>query len=343
MSLDERKAAILKALIEDYIETAEPVGSRTIAKKFSIGISSATIRNEMSDLEDMGYLAKPHTSAGRIPSSLGYRMYVDSLIKNIHQTNMELEFIKKKLEANLSELNRFLDFSAKAISDETGLTAITKTPNLNLGAISHFEIVKVHEHYLMFILVTNTGIIKNRQVRILAPVSDSSISYIKTILNEELAGHTMAEITPNKIERLKSRFKNNIELLGVILEFITQTMEDSNNSEYYLTGKSSTLKSPEFANMEKVLGFLDFIESKEQVNSLINSVSGNSGITVIIGDESPILKNNDLSLVISTYKAFGNMRGAIGVIGPKRMNYSKVISTLETVSKMMTDILSDEE
>jgi heat-inducible transcriptional repressor len=343
MSLDERKAAILKALIEDYIETAEPVGSRTIAKKISIGLSSATIRNEMSDLEDMGYIGKPHTSAGRIPSSLGYRMYVDSLIKEIHTTSMELEFIKKKMEANLSELNRFLDFSARTISDETGLTAITKTPNLTLGAISRFEIVKVHEHYLMFILVTNTGIIKNKQVRILAPVSESSIQYIKTILNEELAGHTIAQITPNKIERLKTRFNNNIELLGVILEFITETMESSNNSEYYLTGKSSTLKAPEFASMDKVLGFLDFIESKEQVNSLISGITDKSGITVIIGDESPLLKNNDLSLVISTYKAFGNMTGAIGVIGPKRMNYGKVISTLETVSKMMTDILGNEE
>lgn len=343
MGLDDRKVAILKALIEDYIETAEPVGSRTIAKKFPIGLSSATIRNEMADLEDMGYLAQPHTSAGRIPSNMAYRFYVDSLIERINATNIELEFIKNKLEANLHELNKFLDFSAKAISDTTGLTTITKTPDLALGAIKHFEILRVSEHYIMLIIVTSTGIVKNRQIRILTPVDEESLYYIKTILNEELSGHTLETITPQKIEMLKARFNSNFELLGVILDFIIETMEAATNSEFYMSGKSSTLKAPEFTDMEKVLGFLDLVDDKEQVTSLISSAQLNPGITVIIGDENPILKNKDLSLVISTYKAYGNKVGAIGVIGPKRMDYGKVISTLESVSKLMSDILSNED
>ncbi|MBQ7792024.1 MAG: heat-inducible transcription repressor HrcA, partial [Clostridia bacterium] len=345
MDLDGRKLAILKALIEDYIETAEPVGSRTIAKKCDIGLSSATIRNEMSDLEEMGYLAQPHTSAGRIPSNLAYRLYVDSLIENIRATSMEMEFIKQKMESHLSELNRFLDFSAKAISDSTGLTAITGAPRIASGAISHFEIVKASEHYLMFILVTNTGMIKKRQVRILTPIDENSILYLKKILNEELAGCTLDMITSEKVERLKRKFNDNFELLGIILEFITQTMEAAGGSEYYFSGKSETLKAPEFSSMDKVLGFLDLVEDKEQITSLMNTAASENknGITVVIGDESPILKNKDLSMVVSTYKAYGGKNGAIAVIGPKRMNYGKVITTLEAMSKLMSEFLENTE
>ena len=344
MDLDGRKIAILKALIEDYIETAEPVGSRTIAKKCDIGLSSATIRNEMSDLEEMGYLAQPHTSAGRIPSNLAYRLYVDNLIENIRATNLEMEFINQKMESHLSELNRFLDFSAKAISDSTGLTAVTGAPRVTSGAISHFEIVKASEHYLMFILVTNTGMIKKRQVRILTPIDDNSILYLKQILNEELAGCTLEMITADKVERLKRRFNDNFELLGIILEFVTQTMEASGGTEYHFSGKSETLKAPEFSSMDKVLGFLDLVDDQEQITSLMNTASSNkNGITVVIGDESPILKNKDLSMVVSTYRAYGGKNGAIAVIGPKRMNYGKVITTLEAMSKLMSDILEHTE
>ena len=341
MSLDERKIAILKALIEDYIETAEPVGSRTIAKKFSLGLSSATIRNEMADLEEMGYLAQPHTSAGRIPSNMAYRFYVDSLIERIKATNIEIEFIKSKLEANLSELNKFLDFSARAISDSTGLTTITQTPSITPGAIKHFEILKVSEHYLMLIIVTTTGIIKNRQIRILTPVDESAIHYIKSILNDELSGLSLEGITPRKIERLKSRFNINFELLGVILDFTLETLETSTNNEFYMSGKSSTLKAPEFSDMDKVFSFLELIDNKETVNSLVGTAINKPGITVIIGDENPLLKDKDLSLVVSTYKSYGNRVGAIGVIGPKRMDYGKVISTLETVSRLMSDVLEE--
>ncbi len=345
MDLDSRKLAILKALIEDYIETAEPVGSRTIAKKCQIGLSSATIRNEMSDLEEMGYLAQPHTSAGRIPSNLAYRLYVDSLIENIRATSMEMEFIKQKMESHLSELNRFLDFSAKAISDSTGLTAVTGTPRLTSGAISHFEIVKASEHYLMFILLTTTGMMKRRQVRILTPVDENSIQYLKQILNEELVGCTLEMITSDKVERLKRRFNDNFELLGVILEFITQTMEAAGSSEFHFSGKSETLKAPEFSSMDKVLGFLDLVDDSEQITSLMNTAATQTknGITVVIGDESPILRDKDLSMVVSTYRAYGGKNGCIAVIGPKRMNYGKVITTLEAMSKLMSEILEQTE
>ena len=341
MSLDERKIAILKALIEDYIETAEPVGSRTIAKKFPLGLSSATIRNEMADLEEMGYLAQPHTSAGRIPSNMAYRFYVDSLIERINATNIEMEFIKSKLEANLSELNKFLDFSARAISDSTGLTTITQSPGVTPGAIKHFEILMVSEHYLMLIIVTSTGIIRNRQIRIFTPISEDAIYYIKSILNEELSGLTLEAITPKRIERLKSRFNINFELLGVILDFVQETLETSQDNEFYVGGKSSTLKAPEFTDMEKVFSFLELVDNKESVNSLVATAINKPGITVIIGDENPLLKDKDLSLVVSTYKSYGNRIGAIGVIGPKRMDYGKVISTLEAASKLMSDILEE--
>ena len=341
MSLDERKIAILKALIEDYIETAEPVGSRTIAKKFPLGLSSATIRNEMADLEEMGYLAQPHTSAGRIPSNMAYRFYVDSLIERINATNVEMEFIKSKLEANLSELNKFLDFSSKAISDSTGLTTFTQSPGITPGAVKHFEILKVSEHYLMLIIVTTTGIIKNRQIRILTPITEESIYYIKNILNEELAGLTLEAMTPEKIEHLKSRFNTNSELLGVVLDFVLETLEASQSNEFYVSGKASTLKAPEFTDMEKVFSFLELVDNKESVGSLVQTALNKPGITVIIGDENPLLKDKDLSLVVSTYKSYGNRVGAIGVIGPKRMDYGKVMATLETVSKLMSDILEE--
>ena len=340
MSLDDRKAIILKALIEDYIENAEPVGSRTIAKKCPIGLSSATIRNEMSDLEEMGYLAQPHASAGRIPSNLGYRVYVDSLIENIRSTNNELEFLKAKMQANLLELNKLLDFAAKAVSEETGLTAIANILTPNMGKINHFEIVRMSEHYLMFILVTSVGAVRNRQVRILTPVDEDSVIYIKNIINDEFSGLTMAEITTERIEHLKARFNSNFELLGVILDFITECMED-NSSQFHMDGKSYMLKSPEFSDADKIVDFLDLVDNKENVTNLLSSVSDKAGTTVVIGDESPILKDKDLSLVVTSYEAYDGKKGLIGVIGPKRMNYSKVISTLENMSEMMGNLLGD--
>ena len=341
MHLDDRKAAILKALIEDYIETAEPVGSRTIAKKCSIGLSSATIRNEMSDLEEMGYLAQPHTSAGRIPSSLGYRVYVDNLIENIKSTNTELEYIKAKMQANLLELNKLLDFAAKTVSETTGLTAITNISSQDMGEIHHFDIVRMSEHYLMFILVTGMGTVKNRQVRILTPVDEDSLDYIKAIINEEFANHKMSDITPDKIERLKARFNSNFELLGVILDFITECMDDKTNPQFYVQGKSYMLKAPEFSDTEKIADFLDLVDNKEKITDLVAGAAKHAGTTVIIGDESPVLKDRDLSLVVTSYEMGDGKNGIIGVIGPKRMNYSKVISTLENMSSMMGNLLGD--
>ena len=343
MDLDERKSAILKALIEDYIENAEPVGSRTIAKKCPIGLSSATIRNEMSDLEEMGYLAQPHASAGRRPSSMAYRVYVDNLIENIKSTTMELDFLKMKMQENLLELNKLLDFAAKSVSETTGLTAITNIVSPNAGTINHFEIVRISEHYLMFILVTSTGAVKNRQVRILTAVDDESICYIKNIINEEFAGHRMADITPSKIERIKTRFNSNFELLGVILDFITECMEDKHNAQFHMEGKSYMLKAPEFSDTEKIADFLDLVDSKEKIGDLMDGMTEKAGTTVVIGDESPILKDKDLSMVVTSYEAGGGKMGVIGVIGPKRMNYSKVISTLENMSHMMGNLLGDSQ
>lgn len=339
LELDKRKSAILKALIEDYIETAEPVGSRTIAKKCDIGLSSATIRNEMSDLEEMGYLAQPHASAGRIPSNMGYRLYVDNLIRKIKATNKQMEYLKAQMEANLFELNRFLDFAAKTVSETTGLTAITNITDNATGAINHFDMVKITEHYLMFILVTDRGAVRNRQVKILTPVSQSSINYIKEIINEELGGLSFEEITPAKIEHIKAKFNNNFELLGVILDFLTESMSETGTPQVYMRGKSHTLKAPEFSDTEKIMDFLELVDNREKVNELITSVSKNRGTTVIIGDESPILKNKDLSMVVSSYRAYDGRTGLIGVIGPKRMDYQKVISTLENMSETMENLL----
>lgn len=339
LELDKRKSAILKALIEDYIETAEPVGSRTIAKKCDIGLSSATIRNEMSDLEEMGYLAQPHASAGRIPSNMGYRLYVDSLIKKVKATNKQMEYLKAQMEANLFELNKFLDFAAKTISETTGLTAITNITDNAIGAINHFDMVKITEHYLMFILVTDRGAVRNRQVKILTPVTQDSLNYIKKIINEELEGLTFEEITPLKIEHIKAKFNNNFELLGVILDFLTESMSETTAPQVYMRGKSHTLKAPEFSDTEKIMDFLELVDNREKVNELITSVNKNQGTTVIIGDESPVLKNKDLSMVVSSYKAYDGRTGLIGVIGPKRMDYKKVISTLENMSKAMENLL----
>ena len=343
MELDKRKAAILKALIEDYIETAEPVGSRTIAKKCDIGLSSATIRNEMSDLEEMGLLAQPHASAGRIPSNMGYRMYVDSLVKKIRTTNAEMEVLKAKMEANLFELNRFLDFAAKTISEKTGLTAITNIRDNTAGSLSHLDIVKITEHYLMFILVTDRGTVRSKQVRILTPVSQQSVDYIKMIVNEELCNHTLDTITPQKIEKIKTRFNSNFEILGMILDFLTETMEEKGTPQLYMSGKSHMLKAPEFSDTGKIMDFLELVDNKENVTDLINSVSQNAGTTVVIGDESPMLKDKDLSMVITSYKAYDGRTGIIGVIGPKRMDYGKVISTLENMSETMENLLGTGE
>lgn len=343
MELDKRKAAILKALIEDYIETAEPVGSRTIAKKCDIGLSSATIRNEMSDLEEMGLLAQPHASAGRIPSNMGYRMYVDSLVKKIRTTNAEMEVLKAKMEANLFELNRFLDFAAKTISEKTGLTAITNIRDNTAGALNHLDIVKITEYYLMFIMVTDRGTVRSKQVRILTPVSQQSIDYIKMIVNEELCNHTLDTITPQKIEKIKARFNSNFEILGMILDFLTETMEEKGTPQLYMSGKSHMLKAPEFSDTGKIMDFLELVDNKENVTDLINSVSQNAGTTVVIGDESPMLKDKDLSMVVTSYKAYDGRTGIIGVIGPKRMDYGKVISTLENMSETMENLLGTGE
>jgi heat-inducible transcriptional repressor len=333
MLLDERKRRILNAIIHDYIETAEPVGSRSIARRHELGLSSATIRNEMADLEEMGYLVQPHTSAGRIPSDKGYRMYVDHLMRVKQLTGEETENIRNAMEKRIHELGELIKLASYVMSQFTKYTSMAVTPQMKKITLKAVQAVPVEQGKALVVVVTNAGIVKNCMVRIPGNVTPDFLIRISNILNDKLSGLTIDKIDDSILAELEKETGRHDNLINPILNGVSDCIRQVDNSEVYLEGATNILNFPEFNDVNRAKEFLDVLDRKEIVRKLLSYSCENNGVNVQIGTENEIDKIKDCSIVTATYSVGNVVLGSIGVIGPTRMEYERVVSSMDYIRK----------
>lgn len=339
MEMDERKIKILQAIVHDYIKTAEPVGSRTIAKKYNLGVSSATIRNEMADLEEMGYLEQLHSSSGRIPSDNGYRLYVDKLMHIPDLSPEEMYIIKSQIiDVALFEVDKIIKQAIYLLSELTKLTSIVRAPSVKRGYIKHVQLINIESSSsILLVLIIDSGIIKNNLIKVGKTFSDDTLVKLSNILNFRLKNLSVEQINLEVINNLKMDFRGYEDIFDNIISALYDSLNSVDNSDIYTQGAINIFNYPEYKDIEKAREFLSMMDNKEKVSGLLNS---NSNISVKIGEENYIEGAEDCSVVSAVYSLNDRPIGEIGVIGPTRMPYSKVISILANIVKEMNYILS---
>ena len=331
MELDERKITILKAIIKNYMETGEPVGSRTISKYVNSKWSSATIRNEMSDLEEMGYIVQPHTSAGRIPSDKGYRFYVDQILL---EKDNEVTEIKEMMVQRMGRLEQVLKALAKNLASNTNYAAMISGPQYHRNKLKFIQLSKVDTHKLLIVTVVEGNIIKNTMVNIEEAISDEELLNLNILLNTNLNGLTIEEINLGVISRLKEQAGIHSKVVDLVLNEVAAVIKaDEDELQIYTSGATNIFKYPELSDSRKASELLSTLEHTETLQELVDTVGADSetGIQVYIGDESPGQAMKDCSVVTATYELGEGLKGTIGIIGPKRMDYEKVLKTLRNL------------
>lgn len=340
MALDERKLQVLHAIIQSYIMTAEPIGSRTISKKFDLGVSSATIRNEMSDLEELGYLVQPHTSSGRIPSDKAYRLYVNTMLPIL---KMQPLFSKEQIDALVDEkehIENLIENMAKLLSKVTNYTAIAISPQANKSTIKRIQLVPIDEARIMVVLVTDSGVVKNKVLKLDEEIDYDELSTITNFLNAQLKGHTVDEISRYFGEKLlKEIYKINSPIIKIV-PVIISTLEGTEEVSLYMNGVTNIFNFPEYNDLDRAKEFLSFMENKDE---LLTMLLGNKedGVNVIIGSENEYQAIKTCSVITTDYSIDGHMIGKIGIIGPTRMDYEKVINTVKSLSRDLNDLIDD--
>lgn len=339
MLMDDRKFLILKAIIDDYIMTAVPVGSRTISRKAGVGFSPATIRNEMSDLEELGYLGQPHTSAGRIPSNKAYRLYVDRLLNVTELDEQDAMRIKTYLDDKTDQIRGIMKRAAQVLSDMTNYTSVITAPQLDTLRIKRVQLVPVSDVTALMIVVTNAGIIKDAVVRIPEDMGEENLYDISRMLTEQLGDIGMKNLRQRFAEMFKD-LNENRRLLANILRVMETRVEEKAASDVIVGGSANMLSFPEYSDIEKAKNFLSVLESKDKLCALLKHPGGLE-FTIHIGPENNLPEFVDCSLVTASYRVGEHSSGTMGIIGPTRMNYSKVVSVLSYMGRAMTDMLSE--
>lgn len=331
--LDDRKMKILNAIIKNYLDTGEPVGSRTISKYADLNLSSATIRNEMSDLEDMGYILQPHTSAGRIPSDKGYRFYVDMLMSDKVQ---EVQNMQEQMLEKADKLEQLLKQAAKVLANSTNYATMISTPTYNRNKLKFIQLSTVDEKQLLAVIVMEGNIVKNQIISMESSLSNEEVLKLNMLLNTALNGVSIEEINLGMIARLKEQAGEMGELVGDILSVIENAIQIDGDREIYTSGTMNIFKYPELSDKQSAQEIISAFEEKQQLAELVTrslSNEENTGMQVYIGNEMPVQNMKDCSIVTATYELGDGMQGTIGILGPKRMDYEHVMKTLKTLQK----------
>lgn len=347
MDINERKKKILHSIINEYIKSAEPIGSRHVAKSLDMGLSSATIRNEMADLEEMGYLEQPHTSAGRIPSDKGYRLYVDSLMNDGELTVNDLTMLGSFLELKLGQIDKIIKRASVILSELTNYTAVLTTPEMKRGAIKTIELVPIDASSALIILVTNEGVMKNKRVLLPTGVDNEFLYGFSALLREKLSGLTLDEITATTISEIRRAMQAHFELLFPVLDFISDIIDDVRaETEVYTSGATNIFNYPEYRDVERAKEFLEFLDDKNSVVKLFDSAEKEAGktqdaggITVKIGSENDLDIMRKSSLITANYYIGNKVMGKVGIIGPTRMDYPKTITKIKEISAILNRLL----
>lgn len=337
--LTPRQLLILQVLINDYIRSAEPVGSRSISKRDDVTFSPATIRNELSDLEDMGYLEKTHSSSGRVPSEKGYRFYVDNLMLPSDIPDIELSSIKSLFQDKIFELEKLIQHSAKILSNLTNYTAIILGPAVDDTKLKHVQIVPLNTDTGILLLVTDSGHVEKSTVSIPSDIEPGDIEKIVNIMNEKLKGVSFGEIKTKIYTELAGLFRSHIQEFDKMSEFISNISDVKNVERVFYAGKTKIMSQPEFQDIGKVQSLLNAIEQEDIVYRLLEI--DQPGIKVTIGHENSIQEIQDCSVITASYSVGGQQIGKIAVLGPTRMEYTKVISLLKYTSGDLTRVLTN--
>jgi len=337
MDLTERKLKILQAIISDYVRSAEPVGSRTLSKKYELGISPATIRNEMADLEEMGYLTHPHTSAGRVPSDKAYRLYVNALMEKKELSKEEKLVIAQRLQGSVNEFEKTIEHAAAVLSEITNLTSFAMTPAQNNDTLKFINLLPVDEHTVVLMIVAESGKISNTALRMKVPYTEENLQLLAKTMTYNYKGKTISEaLTHNIIENVESDITAMSGLAENVMPNFMKTLEDMLNVNLYMEGLTNIFDIPEYNDLSKAKSFLNMLSQKEDFTRKL--LEREDGIIVTIGEENADDIMQDCSLITATYHVDGKMVGKIGVIGPTRMQYGEVTSIIEYLTDNLNNV-----
>ncbi|NBH81432.1 heat-inducible transcription repressor HrcA [bacterium C-53] len=339
MQLDERKVKILQAIIRNYLETGEPVGSRTISKYTDLNLSSATIRNEMSDLEEMGYILQPHTSAGRIPSDKGYRLYVDTMMEErVREVDEMRELVLQKAD----KVDLVLKQVAKLLAANTNYAAMISSPQYHHNKVKFIQLSKVDINQIVAVVVVEGNIIKNKIIDVEEEMDDQTLLKLNILLNTNLNGLSLENINLGIITMMKEQAGIHSDVVGSVIDAVAEAIRSDEDLQIYTSGATNIFKYPELSDHEKASELINVLEEKQQLAGLVNETLANGeqnrGIQVYIGNETPVQTMKDCSVVTATYELEEGMQGTIGIIGPKRMDYDKVVSTLKQLMEQLDSL-----
>jgi heat-inducible transcriptional repressor len=340
--LSDRKKLILKAIVEAHIDGGEPVGSKYIMQNNLLTCSSATIRNEMAELEQLGYLQQPHTSAGRVPSEKGYRFYVDSLVEQYAKTTREVAQINQILKIKMSEIDHILDTASKLASAMTNYTGIAIKPRASSVTMQKFEMIPIDKNEFAMVMITSGGTVKTKKVKTQMSVTENALRKLSDIFNADLCGLSADMITLPIIMEMENAMSDDAFIVNPAVKRVYEVMSEIDGGEMRLSGINHLLKYPEYSDTEELGELLGTLESKDEILDLVSAQQSNDDINVLIGSESPVKVMNNSSLVFKPIKKNGRTVGVIGVLGPRRMNYKQVLETLDDISGNISGMINED-
>ena len=338
MELDDRKKKILQAVIRNYLETGEPVGSRTISKFTDLNLSSATIRNEMADLEEMGYILQPHTSAGRIPSDKGYRLYVDTMMEEKEREVIEM---KEMLVERQDKMETLLKQVAKVLAQNTQYATMISAPQTKRNKLKFIQLSRVEANQILAVIVIEGNVIKNNILSVDEELNDETLLKLNILLNTHLNGLSIDEINLGMISVMKQQAGIHSDIVSEVIDAVAEAIKAEEDLEIYTSGTNNIFRYPELADQKKASELINTFEEKQLLGELLLDTQAqgeNTGIQVYIGEETPVQSMRDCSVVTATYELGDGMKGTIGIVGPKRMDYDKVVGTLRTIQTQLDEL-----
>lgn len=345
LELTERKRKILYAIIRNYLETGEPVGSRTISKYTDLNLSSATIRNEMSDLEEMGYIIQPHTSAGRIPSDKGYRLYVNELVE---EKTAQVSTMNSLMIAKTNRMEEILRQVVRLLASRTNYTTMISAPSYRGNKVKFIQLSRLNARQLLNVVVIEGNVVKNHILDLDEEITEEQVLKLNLLLNTRLNGLTLADINLGLISNIKEEAGSHVQVVNDVLDTIADVIraETDENMEIYTSGANNIFRYPELADTERASMLINTIEEKSVLADFIKDSeqkeqSGETGIKVYIGEEGPVESMKDCSVVTATYELGDGLQGTIGIIGPKRMDYEKVMNNLKSFKASLGQLFRD--
>ncbi len=353
MELDDRKVKILKAIIKNYLETGEPVGSRTISKYADLKLSSATIRNEMADLEEMGYIVQPHTSAGRIPTDKGYRFYVDDMMLQkendlvnreqlVADREKELKSMRDFLSQKVDRVEELLQSVAKALAKDTNYATMVSAPQVRGNKLKFVQLSQLETNEILAVIVMEGNVIRNKVITVSEELSQENLLKLNILLNTSLTGLSLQEMNLSIVSRMENQAGEHTQLVKEVVDAVVETISSEDNLKIYTSGATNIFKYPELSDSSKASELIYALEEKQSLSDFVkieeDEEQSNSGIQVYIGNEAPVESMKDCSVVTATYELQDGMRGTIGIIGPKRMDYDKVVEKLKTLQTQLDDV-----